>query len=44
MNEATSASSALLLMARGYKNVYAVKGGWRAWELAKYPVEPNGNK
>jgi len=27
-------------MTRGYKSVYAVKGGWRAWEQAKYPVEP----
>jgi len=44
MSEATSASSALLLMQKGYKKVYALKGGWRAWELAKYPVEPNGNK
>jgi 3-mercaptopyruvate sulfurtransferase SseA len=27
-------------MANGYKNVYALKGGWKAWESAKYPVEP----
>jgi rhodanese-related sulfurtransferase len=31
-------------MAKGYKNVYAVKGGWRAWEEAKYPVEPKGKE
>jgi rhodanese-related sulfurtransferase len=27
-------------MAKGYTNVYALKGGWKAWEEAKYPVEP----
>jgi 3-mercaptopyruvate sulfurtransferase SseA len=44
MNEATSASVALQFMAKGYKKLYALKGGWRAWEAAKYPVEPKGNK
>jgi 3-mercaptopyruvate sulfurtransferase SseA len=29
-------------MTRGYKKVYALKGGWKSWELAKYPVEPKG--
>jgi rhodanese-related sulfurtransferase len=23
----------------GYANVYALKGGWREWFRAKYPVE-----
>jgi 3-mercaptopyruvate sulfurtransferase SseA len=27
-------------MAAGYKNVYALKGGWKDWESAKYPIEP----
>jgi rhodanese-related sulfurtransferase len=40
VNEATSAGVALQLMARGYKKVYALKGGWKAWDLAKYPVDP----
>jgi 3-mercaptopyruvate sulfurtransferase SseA len=31
---------ALQFMAKGYKNVYALKGGWKDWEAAKYPVEP----
>ena len=44
MNEATSASSALLLMNKGYTKVFALKGGWKAWELGKYPVEPKDAK
>jgi len=24
----------------GFTKVFALKGGWRAWEKAKYPVEP----
>jgi 3-mercaptopyruvate sulfurtransferase SseA len=31
-------------MGRGYKKVYALKGGWADWEKSKYPVEPNDNK
>jgi rhodanese-related sulfurtransferase len=27
------------MMADGYTNVYALKGGWREWFRAKYPVE-----
>jgi rhodanese-related sulfurtransferase len=27
------------LMDRGFTKVYALKGGWRAWFRAKYPVE-----
>jgi len=23
----------------GYENVYALKGGWREWFRAKYPVD-----
>lgn len=26
-------------MTRGYKKVYALKGGWMEWYLARYPVE-----
>ncbi len=38
-NESTSASLAQKLIAGGYKNVYALKGGWREWFRAKFPVE-----
>jgi 3-mercaptopyruvate sulfurtransferase SseA len=27
------------MMANGYTNVFALKGGWREWFRAKYPVE-----
>jgi rhodanese-related sulfurtransferase len=27
------------MMDNGYTNVYALKGGWREWFRAKYPVE-----
>lgn len=27
------------LLAEGYKNVYALKGGWNEWVRAGYPVE-----
>jgi len=27
------------MLADGYTNVYALKGGWREWFRAKYPVE-----
>jgi len=27
------------MRADGYTNVYALKGGWREWFRAKYPVE-----
>ncbi|MCP3888550.1 MAG: hypothetical protein GY702_06710 [Desulfobulbaceae bacterium] len=27
------------LLAQGYKNVYALKGGWREWQRNKFPVE-----
>jgi len=27
------------LIAKGYKKVYALKGGWREWLEAEYPVE-----
>ncbi len=23
----------------GYRNVYALKGGWAAWKKAGYPIE-----
>jgi rhodanese-related sulfurtransferase len=41
-NEETSGGMALQLIAKGYKKVYALKGGWKPWELAKYPVDPKG--
>jgi 3-mercaptopyruvate sulfurtransferase SseA len=31
-------------MGRGYKKIYALKGGWADWEKAKYPVEPKDKK
>jgi 3-mercaptopyruvate sulfurtransferase SseA len=31
---------ALKLIALGYRKVYALKGGWREWLEAGYPVEP----
>jgi rhodanese-related sulfurtransferase len=27
------------LVNAGYKNVYALSGGWREWFRAKFPVE-----
>ena len=27
------------MIADGYAQVYALKGGWQAWEGAGYPVE-----
>jgi rhodanese-related sulfurtransferase len=35
---------ALKFMEKGYKKVYALKGGWKDWEMAGYPVEPKGGK
>jgi len=26
-------------MAKGYTDVYALKGGWREWSRAEFPVE-----
>ncbi|MBN1691704.1 MAG: hypothetical protein JW901_11880 [Dehalococcoidia bacterium] len=37
-NDQTSAGAALLLIAKGYTNVRALKGGWNAWKEAGYPV------
>jgi 3-mercaptopyruvate sulfurtransferase SseA len=28
-----------MMMANGYRQVYALKGGWQAWQRAGYPVE-----
>jgi rhodanese-related sulfurtransferase len=28
------------LIAKGFTKVYALKGGWNAWEKAGYPTEP----
>jgi 3-mercaptopyruvate sulfurtransferase SseA len=27
------------MIAKGYSQVYVLKGGWREWFRAKYPVE-----
>jgi len=27
------------LIDAGFQKVYALKGGWKAWEKASYPVE-----
>jgi rhodanese-related sulfurtransferase len=27
------------LVAEGYRNVYALRGGWKEWVNAGYPVE-----
>jgi rhodanese-related sulfurtransferase len=28
------------LIGQGFTKVYALKGGWNAWEKAGYPTEP----
>ncbi len=38
-NEFTSASLAQKLMAEGFADVHALKGGWREWFRAKFSVE-----
>jgi rhodanese-related sulfurtransferase len=38
-DEYLSASAALKLLQKGYKNVHALKGGWGGWLKAEYPVE-----
>jgi len=38
-NDRTSASAALILIAKGYTNIKALKGGWNAWKDAGYPVK-----
>jgi rhodanese-related sulfurtransferase len=38
-NEGTSAGLARKLMANGYTDVHALKGGWREWFRAEFPVE-----
>jgi rhodanese-related sulfurtransferase len=40
MNEHTSASVALKLMDLGFREVYALKGGWNEWTGAGLPTEP----
>jgi 3-mercaptopyruvate sulfurtransferase SseA len=27
------------LASKGFKKVFALKGGWREWEKAQYPME-----
>jgi rhodanese-related sulfurtransferase len=39
-SEGTSASVARKLIEKGFTKVYALKGGWDAWEKAGYPIEP----
>jgi len=29
----------LQLLEKGYTKVYALKGGWNAWTIAKFPTE-----
>jgi len=31
---------AQILLGKGFRKVFALKGGWNAWEKAGYPVEP----
>jgi 3-mercaptopyruvate sulfurtransferase SseA len=31
------------MMEIGFKNVYALKGGWREWKKSKYPTEPKSS-
>jgi rhodanese-related sulfurtransferase len=38
-NEGTSARVAGELREMGYKDAYAIKGGWDGWEIARYPIE-----
>jgi len=28
------------LISLGFKNVHALKGGWKEWADAKFPIEP----
>lgn len=28
-----------MLQSQGFTNVYALKGGWKAWFKAEYPVD-----
>jgi len=41
-NEGTSARVAQEMMEMGFTAVEVLKGGWKAWEAAKYPTEPKG--
>jgi NhaP-type Na+/H+ or K+/H+ antiporter/rhodanese-related sulfurtransferase len=36
--DASAARGALILMDHGYPNVFALEGGWNAWQAAGYPV------
>lgn len=38
-NESTSGAVAQTFEEMGYKKAYALKGGWMAWLMAKYPTE-----
>jgi rhodanese-related sulfurtransferase len=38
-DEYLSASAALKLLQKGYKDVHALKGGWDGWHDAGYPVD-----
>ena len=38
-NDGTSAHVAQRLIGMGYGKVFALKGGWKAWETAGYPLE-----
>jgi 3-mercaptopyruvate sulfurtransferase SseA len=30
------------MIGMGFKNVYALKGGWHEWNRAQFPTEPKG--
>ena len=38
-NEATSAGTAVQMLNMGFKKVYALKGGWKAWLDEDYPQD-----
>jgi 3-mercaptopyruvate sulfurtransferase SseA len=36
--DASAARGVSILMDHGYPNVFALEGGWNAWQAAGYPV------
>jgi 3-mercaptopyruvate sulfurtransferase SseA len=38
VDEATSARAALMLQARGVKNIRALRGGWNEWVAKGNPI------
>ena len=39
-HDVTSARVGQILIGMGYNKTYVLKGGWKAWEKAGFPVEP----